>query len=67
MVALSAITTPRLVLIDLDTGTVLGKNVVAAYLPEYMEDEVTSSDSAAIDFGNEKGQPLYFDADECSS
>jgi hypothetical protein len=67
MVALSEIKTNRVVLIDLDTGTVLGRNVVVAYLPEYREEEVTSSDSAAIDFGNEKGQPLYFDADESTS
>ena len=53
---------PEFVLIDKDTGTVLGSNVVAVWadrLTEEQWDEVTSSDSKAFDVAEEHGERLY--------
>ncbi len=46
--------------IDLDTGTVLGTNLVLVKAPEDEEtmEEITSSDSAAWDYGTQNGIPL---------
>ncbi len=46
--------------IDLDSGTILGTNVVLVRLPEDEElmEEISSSDSAAWDYATENGIAL---------
>lgn len=46
--------------IDLDTGTVLGTNLVLVKTPEDEEtmEEITNSDSAAWEYGTQNGIPL---------
>jgi len=53
--------TKRAMLIDLDTGTVLGTNVVLAYVSEAVEEEILDSDSEAREYGRMFGQPLLVD------
>lgn len=47
-------------LIDLDTGTIIGTNVVLVTLPDSEEEreELLSSDSAAIGYGQVNGTPV---------
>lgn len=49
------------IVIDLDTGTVLGTNLVACLSPATDEelDNILSSDSLAHDYGMEHGTPLF--------
>ena len=49
------------VVIDLDTGTVLGTNLVAVQWPkdEELQEEILSSDSAAYKYAEEHGKTLY--------
>lgn len=54
---------PEFILIDKDTGTVLGNNVVAVWVAgkfseEYL-DEVSSSDSAAFELAEKYGENIY--------
>lgn len=58
---IASLTSPRIVVIDLDTGTVLGTNLVLAYVSEAIEEEITSSYSAAYDYGKKLGKPLLVD------
>lgn len=59
MIQMPFTTNPRVVVIDLDTGTVVGTNVVVAYVPEHMEEEITSNDNAAVYHGSTYGIPLF--------
>lgn len=50
--------------IDLDTGTVLGTNLVVVQMPDENvtpghTELILSSDSEAWDYGNRNGLPLY--------
>lgn len=48
--------------IDLDTGTVLGTNLVLVRMPTHQEDaveDILSNDSIAFDYGQHNGLPLY--------
>jgi len=53
-----------IIVIDLDTGTVLGTNLVVCLIPDdnatpgALED-LLSSDSAAHDYGMQNGNPLF--------
>lgn len=50
------------VVIDKDTGTVLGINLSLVRwrgIPEDVREDITSSDSAAWDYANEHGIPLH--------
>lgn len=46
-------------LIDKDTGTVLGNNVVMAYIRSDIMSDVLASDSIAIDYAERYGIPLF--------
>ena len=58
---IDTLTSPRIVVIDLDTGTVLGTNLVLAHVAETIEEEIVSSDSAAHEYGRLFGKPLLVD------
>jgi hypothetical protein len=53
----------NIMVIDLDTGTVLGTNLVLVYVPYPSIEEICSSDSAAFDYGKRHGYPLLVDVD----
>lgn len=56
---IESVTGAGIVLIDKDTGTVLGNNVVMAYVPSNLMEEVLESDTAAIAHGEVYGIPLF--------
>lgn len=50
------------VVIDMDSGTVLGTNLVLVQVPdEDTLEEILNSDSEAFDYGQEHGVPLTVD------
>ena len=51
----------NIMVIDLDTGTVLGTNLVLAYVAYPSIDDVLNSDSSAIEYGKRHGHPLFVD------
>jgi hypothetical protein len=58
---IASLGTKRAMVIDLDTGTVLGTNLVLAYVSEAVEEEILDSDSEAREYGRMFGQPLLVD------
>lgn len=51
----------RIMVIDLDTGTVLGTNLVLVYASEATEERILNSDSEAAEYGVTFGKPLLVD------
>jgi hypothetical protein len=47
------------VIIDMDSGTVLGTNLRMCYVPSHMMDAVLSSDHAATQHAIDYGIPLF--------
>lgn len=58
---IASLTSPRIVVIDLDTGTVLGTNLVLVYASEETEERILNSDSEAAEYGVMFGKPLLVD------
>lgn len=58
---LKNLNTSDYVVIDLDTGTVLGTNLVVVSFPEDEEEReiLLSSDSAAFNYGTQYGVPIF--------
>lgn len=50
-----------IMVIDMDTGTVLGTNLRVCLVPETEDqmEEISSSDSAAWDYADSNGHPLF--------
>lgn len=58
--------TGRAVVIDLDTGTVLGGNLVIAYATPEQAERICDSDFEAKAFGEAFGIGLYADMDDAN-
>ena len=56
----STIDSDNILVIDLDTGTILGSNVVVVQTPssEHILEEILTTDEAAFNYGIEKGTHL---------